>query len=100
MSDANKMMMYDASKKSVGIAYLLWFFFGGFGAHRFYLSRTGTGVTILLLTLFSILLMFFGVGFLTIWIPAIWVLIDVFLIPGMARRHNMELANRIGMATE
>ncbi|WP_342621698.1 NINE protein, partial [Pseudomonas aeruginosa] len=23
-------------------AYLLWFFLGGFGAHRFYLGKTGT----------------------------------------------------------
>jgi TM2 domain-containing membrane protein YozV len=30
-------------KKSVGIAYLLWFFFGGFGLHNFYLGKTGLG---------------------------------------------------------
>ena len=29
--------------KSIGIAYLLWFFAGGLGAHKFYLRRPGLG---------------------------------------------------------
>ena len=98
MSDASKMMQYDANKKSAGIAYLLWFFLGMFGAHRFYLSQTGTGVAILVLTVFSFLLMIVGIGFFTIWIPGIWVFVDLFLIPGMARKYNSELASRIGVS--
>jgi TM2 domain-containing membrane protein YozV len=31
------------SSKSTGIAYVLWFFFGGVGAHKFYLGRPGVG---------------------------------------------------------
>ena len=83
MSDAAKMMQYDANKKSVGIAYLLWFFLGMFGAHRFYLGRTTSAVIILVLTIVSIFLTFVGIGLITILIPSIWVLIDIFLIPGM-----------------
>ena len=30
--------------KSTGVAYALWFFFGGIGAHKFYLGRPGVGV--------------------------------------------------------
>ena len=97
--DVNKMMQYDANKKSVGIAYLLWFFFGMLGVHRFYLSQTGTGLAILLLTLGSGLLMFVGIGLITIWIPIIWVFIDIFLIPGMARQFNTALASRLGMSS-
>ena len=33
------MMRYDANKKSVLLAYLIWFFLGLFGVHRFYLGR-------------------------------------------------------------
>lgn len=90
-------MQFEANKKSVGVAYLLWFFFGGFGAHRFYLGRSGSGAVILLLTLGSLLLAFVGIGFVTAIIPAIWVFIDVFLIPGMARSYNSDLANRLSM---
>ncbi len=34
---------YEAGRKSAGIAYLLWFFLGTFGVHRFYLKRTTSG---------------------------------------------------------
>ena len=30
--------------KSKGVAYLLWFFFGFFSAHRFYLGKIGSGI--------------------------------------------------------
>lgn len=33
------------------IAYLLWLFLGGLGAHRFFLGRTGSGLTMLAMTL-------------------------------------------------
>ena len=35
-------------EKSLGIAYLLWFFFGPLGIHRFYLGKTATGIIWLL----------------------------------------------------
>lgn len=59
--------------KSMWIAYLLWLFLGVFAAHRFYLRRNGW------LQLFTILL--FGIGL-------IWVLADLFLIPGMVRQSK------------
>jgi TM2 domain-containing membrane protein YozV len=34
---------FSASTKSTGVAYALWFFFGGIGAHKFYLGRPGVG---------------------------------------------------------
>jgi TM2 domain-containing membrane protein YozV len=98
MSDAALMMQYDASKKSTGIAYLLWFFLGMLGVHRFYLGQTGTGIAILAITLGSFILMAVAIGFVTIAISGIWVLVDLFLIPGMARKHNLELAAKLNMA--
>ena len=35
-------------KKSKGVAFLLWLCFGVFGAHKFYLNKTGLGVLYLL----------------------------------------------------
>ncbi|MFM6854821.1 MAG: TM2 domain-containing protein [Sphingopyxis sp.] len=81
---ANSAMMgaqvEETSEKSTGIAYVLWFFLGGFGAHRFYLGQTGTGIGLLALAL---------LGFLTngiTWIVmGVWLLIDLLLIPGLVR---------------
>lgn len=82
-------MIYDANKKSTGAAYLLWFFLGGFGAHRFYLGTTGTAVTQLLLLLFGWLPLFLG------WVVlGIWLIVDLFLIPGIARDKNMAIADQ------
>jgi TM2 domain-containing membrane protein YozV len=94
-TDAKKMMQFEANKKSTGVAYLLWLFFGMLGVHRFYLGSSGSGAAILILTLVSILLSFVGIGLVLIFIPMIWVFIDLFLIPGIAREYNNRLIGLI-----
>ena len=59
--------------KSTGIAYLLWFFLGALGVHKFYLGRVGMGFAY-----------FFTLGFLTI---GLW--IDLFTLPKQVRDANM-----------
>ncbi len=54
------------------IAYLLWFFFGFIGVHRFYCGRIGTGILWLLTGGLA------GIGWL----------VDLFLIPEMVREAN------------
>ena len=100
MSDANLMMQYDANKKSAGIAYILWCFMGLFGAHRFYLGEKGTGAGMLIITLASLVLMFVFIGFFTIFITIIWAFVDLFLIPGMTRKYNNDLAVRLGVVSD
>jgi TM2 domain-containing membrane protein YozV len=88
-TDVRAQMMYDANKKSVGASYLLWFFLGGLGVHRFYLNQTGTGVAQLLLGLLGWIPLFLG------WVVlGIWLFIDIFLIPQMAANENMKIADR------
>ena len=94
--DARKLMLFEANKKSVGVAYLLWLFLGGLGGHRFYAQRTGSAIAILLLTIFGILLASIGVGLLLLVIAGIWVLVDAFLIPGWIRNYNNLLATQLG----
>ena len=82
-------MMYDANRKSAGVAYLLCIFLGGFGAHRFYLGRTASGVGQLALGLLG------WITFFITWIPlGIWLIIDLFLIPGIITETNMAIAGR------
>lgn len=61
-------------QKDVGVAYLMWFFLGIFGGHRFYLGQTGLGI----LYLFTLGLC--GVG----------TLVDLFILAGAVRKVNAE----------
>ncbi|NOX74207.1 MAG: TM2 domain-containing protein [Alphaproteobacteria bacterium] len=70
-------------KKSAATAYLLWFFLGGFSAHRFYLGRTGSAIAQLVLIWGGIFLLAVVVGIPMLVVAGIWLLVDVFLIGGM-----------------
>ncbi|MEU8259300.1 TM2 domain-containing protein [Micromonospora sp. NPDC048999] len=64
--------MSEQPAKSVGTAYLLWFFLGALGVHQFYLGKTGRAVSMLL-----------TFGWLTI---GLW--IDLFTLPRQVRAIN------------
>ena len=94
-SDAARLMQYDAAKKSALIAYLLWFFLGGLGVHRFYLGRTGSGIAMAIISALSWITVYIGIGFIGLAVIGIWWLVDAFLIPGITTRVNQELATRL-----
>lgn len=85
-----KQIVFEANRKSVGVAYLLWLFLGGFGVHRFYAGATKSGVAQLIL-LISV------VGWLVL-LP--WLIIDLFLIPGLVRERNVETLSMLGYREE
>lgn len=89
------MMRYDNEKKSTLLAYLLWFFLGWFGVHRMYLGSWVSGLIMLALNGISAVLVFFLVGYLGYALLALWLFLDLFLIPGMVRRRNDELIGRL-----
>ena len=78
--------------KSTGVAYLLWFFLGWLGIHKFYLNQTGLGILYLVLNLggwaavITVLGMIIGVPRLIVW--AILMIIDIFLIPDRVNQMN------------
>jgi len=84
-NDAQTIMLFEANKKSAGVAYLLWLLFGGIGAHRFYAGKIKTGATILLLMVLGAVTALAGIGIIFIAVAGLWVLIDAFLIPGWIR---------------
>jgi TM2 domain-containing membrane protein YozV len=83
-------LVFESNRKSAGLAYVLWFFLGGFGAHRFYLGQNGTAIAQLLLGILGWLPLFLG------WIVlGIWLLVDLFLIPGITRDENMKVIEQL-----
>ncbi|MDI6711284.1 MAG: TM2 domain-containing protein [Thermoanaerobacterales bacterium] len=79
----NSVIIQVEERKSTTVAYLLWFFLGGVGAHRFYLGKPGTALGMLALNLLGWLTLGIFVGFLFLAVFAIWWIVDAFLIPKM-----------------
>ena len=99
---AREIMLYEAQKKSSGVAYLWWFLLGFLGAHRFYLKRPGSGIAQAIANIGGTWLAFRDMGNTAGWVLAVigglWVLVDMFLIPGMVRANNTALAQRLSTA--
>lgn len=94
-ADAMASMRYDAAKRSILIAYLLWFFLGYFGVHRFYLGRVASGLAMLALFGLSWALTFLLVGYAGLLLIGLWWLVDLLLIPGMAASYNRRVIEGI-----
>ncbi|CAM3392887.1 TM2 domain-containing protein [Nosocomiicoccus ampullae] len=81
-------------RKSLIIGYVLWFFLGIFGVHRFYVGKTITGLVMLILGLICGLLTLISFGtlsFLTMAPITIWWFIDAVLIIFMVNNYNTRL---------
>ena len=72
-------MQFAGQRKTPTTALIFSFFLGGLGIDRFYIGNVGLGI--------GKLLTLGGIG--------IWAIIDLFLIMGATRRHNIEIARQI-----
>lgn len=88
--DTYALMQFQSRVRSVGVAYLLWVSLGIFGAHRFYLGRTGTAIAQLILTLTLVGLI----------INIVWLLVDLFVIPDLVHTCNQKLLDEIEINAE
>jgi len=83
--DINEQILIETRVTNEGpslvLAYLFWFFLGIVSAHRFYLGRPVSAIL-------QILSYFIAIGL-------IWLLVDAFLIPGMARDKRAMLRARM-----
>lgn len=77
-------------QKKPAVAYLLWFFLGFLGAHRFYLGSIVGGIVYLVLLL-PLAFFTFGVGTL------LMLGVDLFLISGLLKKHNSKLRSRFAL---
>ncbi|QHW33149.1 TM2 domain-containing protein [Paenibacillus rhizovicinus] len=99
------------AEKSSGVAYLM-LLGGHFGLHRFYLKRKGTGAAQLALFIAAIFFYFmiaiasavdstpFTIVSVTMCVlPAValfvWIIVDLFLLPGMIRAYNQGVQQAI-----
>lgn len=82
--------------KSLGTAYILWFFLGGFSAHRFYLGAPLTAIA--QVSLWYVSLMFFMAGnpgaFYLITAGWLWIIADLFFIPKLRDAANEKIRRR------
>lgn len=90
LSEMDRLSLYERKKKGKTAAYLLFLFLGGFGGHRLYLGRAWTGALYVVLTMVS-----FAIPAVAVLVAAWWI-VDVFLIPGMVRRHNEGVIRWLG----
>ena len=78
-------------RKSLGLAYLLWFFLGGLAIHRFYLDDKKNALVLMTLTIGGVLTSWIYIGFLPLLVAGVWLIVDAFLMPGMVQRANDRL---------
>lgn len=83
-------MHYSTRAKSVSTTYVLWFFLGFWGIHRFYLGQQQLGVmTIGACIVLSILAMYtFGISLIPL---GIWWIIELFTLVGTVRSINLAI---------
>ena len=62
------------------VAYLLWFFLGFFGMHRFYMGRPKSALFQIILLILGLLFLIFLIGYLFLIALAIWVLLDAYFL--------------------
>lgn len=74
------------------VAYVLWFFLGQLGVHRFYLGKTTTGIIQAALTVVGWLTVFIFIGWAFLGILWVWLIVDLFLIPGMSNGAGLGTA--------
>jgi len=70
----------NENNKSTGVAYLLWFFLGCWGGHRFYCGRKGSGFAMAGLWLGSLLTTPIVIGFVGFLALIGWWIVDAFSI--------------------
>lgn len=91
MAEQTVAVSVNVEGKSVVVAYLLWWFLGGLGLHRFYLRHPKTAITQLLMLIIGIVTAFIIVGYFILAALAIWWLIDAFLTYQYVEEENKKL---------
>lgn len=87
-------------RKSTGLTFALWFFFGFLGVHRFYLGHVWRGLAMLACFVVGALTSTIMIGLIPLAFLAIWLLADLFFIPLLVRERNDRERQEIETAME
>jgi TM2 domain-containing membrane protein YozV len=68
---------HEISPISRTVYILLGVFLGGLGIHNFVAERTAIAACQLAIFVVSFPLLCLGIGFLTIWVPSVWAIVDI-----------------------
>lgn len=102
--DTRELLLLESEVKNRGknmvVAYLLWYFLGYFGAHRFYMGQTGTAVTYLVLCLVGIITAIVFIGFFILFGLFIWWIVDAFLLHQRVKDVNDDVERQVLMEIE
>ena len=93
-TDTKDLLRFEAEKKSAGLAFVLCWLFGIWGAHRFYLGRAH-GATMLIITLISIPFCLIIIGFFGVFAMWVWMIVDLFSVSRWVKEYNTTLLVRI-----
>ncbi|MBL8573411.1 MAG: TM2 domain-containing protein [Hyphomicrobiaceae bacterium] len=86
--DTKTALMQVSKEKSMLVAYLLWFFLGGIGAHRFYCGKVASGLVQAGMMVFGVLTMVLIIGLPLVIAAGLWALVDAAFVHRWVRRHN------------
>lgn len=82
--------------KSPLVAYLLAILLWGFGAHRMYLGHWVSGIVMLLLWGLGWVTSPILIGWPVLGLVCLWMVLDLFLIPGMIRDDKDRIRRNLG----
>ena len=82
--------------KSPLVAYLLLIFLWGLGVHRMYLGRWLSGILMAVLWGLGWLTAPILIGWPLLGLVSLWVIIDMFLIPGMIQEDKDDMRRLLG----
>jgi TM2 domain-containing membrane protein YozV len=85
-----QLALYELSKKSTAIAYILGFLFGTLGVHMFYLGENGQGFARLFLFLVGVVIPPLMILSVIVYIA------DAFITYGMVKDYNAKLLTAMG----
>lgn len=85
----------EQKKLSTVVGYILWFFLGQLGAHRFYTRKIGSAVAMLVLEILGWLTAIILIGFVFLAIVGVWWIVDAFLLHGVINEKNQQIEKEI-----